>query len=144
MNNTTTKLLNQNRMKTAVDFMASELLYLDNEYDMKLINKNEYQAKRKEIIEQAKEMEKEQIIDFAKKFSDFNGLTFNEKEVSKEYLEKLYSNQNQMKIIKTKKCDWCNKRKNIDNGYYIGKLESSKTDKEFFICVDCNLKHNIV
>jgi site-specific DNA-adenine methylase len=131
-------------MKTAVDFMASELLYLDNEYDMKLINKNEYQAKRKEIIEQAKEMEKEQIIDFAKKFSDFNGLTFNEKEVSKEYLEKLYSNQNQMKIIKTKKCDWCNKRKNIDNGYYIGKLESSKTDKEFFICVDCNLKHNIV
>ena len=49
-------------MKTAVDFMASELLYLDNEYDMKLINKNEYQAKRKEIIEQAKEMEKEQII----------------------------------------------------------------------------------
>jgi len=131
-------------MKTAVDFMASELLYLDNEYDMKLINKNEYQAKRKEIIEQAKGMEKERVIDFAKKFSDFNGLTFNEKEVSKEYLEKLYSNQNQMKIIKTKKCDWCNKRKNIDNGYYIGKLESSKTDKEFFICVDCNLKHNIV
>jgi site-specific DNA-adenine methylase len=131
-------------MKTAVEFMASELLYLDNEYDMKLINKNEYQAKRKEIIKQAKEMEKERVIDFAKKFSDFNGLTFNEKEVSKEYLEKLYSNQNQMKIIKTKKCDWCNKRKNIDNGYYIGKLESSKTDKEFFICVDCNLKHNIV
>jgi hypothetical protein len=47
-------------MKTAVEFMASELLYLDNEYNMKLINKNEYQAKRKEIIEQAKEMEKEQ------------------------------------------------------------------------------------
>jgi site-specific DNA-adenine methylase len=131
-------------MKTAVEFMASELLYLDNEYDMKLINKNEYQAKRKEIIKQAKEMEKERVIDFAKKFSDFNGLTFNEKEVSKEYLEKLYSNQNQMKIIKTKKCDWCNKRKNIDNGYYIGKLESSISDKEFFICVDCNLKHNIV
>jgi hypothetical protein len=50
-------------MKTAVDFMASELLYLDNEYDMKLINKNEYQAKRKEIIEQAKEMEREQMIE---------------------------------------------------------------------------------
>jgi hypothetical protein len=53
-------------MKTAVDFMASELLYLDNEYDMKLITKNEYQAKRKEIIDQAKEMEKEQKIDFAR------------------------------------------------------------------------------
>ncbi len=37
------------------------------------------------------EMEKEHIIDFAKNFSDFNGLTFNEKEVSKEYLEKLYN-----------------------------------------------------
>ena len=42
------------------------------------------------LYEQAKEMEKERVIDFAKKFSDFNGLTFNEKEVSKEYLEKLY------------------------------------------------------
>jgi len=52
-------------MKTAVDFMASELLYLDNEYDMKLINKNEYQAKRKEIIEQANKMFKEQIINAA-------------------------------------------------------------------------------
>jgi hypothetical protein len=50
-------------MKTAVEFMASELLYLDNEYDMKLINKNEYQAKRKEIIEQANKMFEEQIIE---------------------------------------------------------------------------------
>jgi hypothetical protein len=48
-------------MKTAVEFIASELLYLDNEYDMKLINKNEYQAKRKEIIEQANKMFEEQI-----------------------------------------------------------------------------------
>lgn len=96
------------------------------------------------IVEQAKEMEKEQIIDFAKKFSDFNGFTFNEKKVSKEYLEKLYLNQDQMKIIKTKKCNWCNKRKSIDNGYCIGKLESSKTDKEFFICIDCNLEYDIV
>jgi len=50
-------------MKTAVEWMANELLYLENEYDMKLINKNEYQAKRKELIEKAKEMEKEQIKD---------------------------------------------------------------------------------
>jgi predicted RNA-binding protein Jag len=49
-------------MKTAVDFMASELLYLDNECDMKLIvNENEYQAKRKEIIDQANKMFEEQI-----------------------------------------------------------------------------------
>ena len=46
--------------QTAVNWMANELLYLDNEYDMKLIDKNEYQAKRKQIIDQAKAMEKEQ------------------------------------------------------------------------------------
>jgi hypothetical protein len=58
-------------METAVEFMASELLYLDNEYDMKLINKNEYQAKRKEIIEQAKEMEKtEKAKEYLKGFKD--------------------------------------------------------------------------
>jgi hypothetical protein len=58
-------------MKTAVEFMASELLYLDNEYNMKLINKNEYQAKRKEIIEQAKEMEKtEKAKEYLKGFKD--------------------------------------------------------------------------
>ena len=48
-------------MKTAVKWFANELLYLENEYDMKLINKNEYQAKRKELLKQAKEMEKEQM-----------------------------------------------------------------------------------
>jgi hypothetical protein len=125
-------------MKTAVEWLGHEINKIYTEFPDQLF----YDVAL--LLQKAKEMEKERVIDFAKKFSDFNGLTFNEKEVSKEYLEKLYSNQNQMKIIKTKKCDWCNKRKNIDNGYYIGKLESSKTDKEFFICVDCNLKHNIV
>ena len=43
------------------------------------------------ILEQAKEIEKERMIDFVKKFSDFNGITFNEKMVSKEYLEKFYN-----------------------------------------------------
>ena len=46
--------------QTAVEFIVNELLYLDNEIDMKLIDKNEYYAKRKKIIEQAKAMEKEQ------------------------------------------------------------------------------------
>ena len=61
-------------MKTAVEWFANELLYLENEYDMKLINKNEYQAKRKELLKQAKEMEKEQIMQaFANgKFYDKN------------------------------------------------------------------------
>jgi hypothetical protein len=121
-------------MKTAVEWLVQELH--DNGYF--------HEGVPEDIVKIAEGMEKDRVIDFAKKFSDFNGLTFNEKEVSKEYLEKLYSNQNQMKISKTKKCDWCNKRKIIDNGYYIGKLESSRSDKEYFICVGCNLKYNIV
>lgn len=48
--------------QTAVEWMANELLHLDHELDMKLIDKNEYQARRKKVTEQAKEMEKEQII----------------------------------------------------------------------------------
>ena len=48
--------------QTAVEFMVNELLYLDNEFDMKLIDKNEYQVRRKQVTNQAKEMEKEQIL----------------------------------------------------------------------------------
>ena len=61
--------------------------WLENEVSNLVVVTKEYVLI---LINQAKEMEKERVIDFAKKFSDFNGLTFNEKEVSKEYLEKLY------------------------------------------------------
>jgi hypothetical protein len=64
-------------MKTAVEFMASELLYLDNEYNMKLINKNEYQAKRKEIIEQAKGME-ESVTKTAYEVGIARGMSYDE------------------------------------------------------------------
>ena len=64
-------------MKTAVNFMASELLYLDNEYNMKLINKNEYQAKRKEIIEQAKGME-ESVTKTAYEVGIARGMSYDE------------------------------------------------------------------
>lgn len=47
---------------SVVDFMSNELLYLDNEFDMMLIDKNEYQVRRKEIINQAKAMEKDQSL----------------------------------------------------------------------------------
>jgi hypothetical protein len=61
-------------MKTAVEWLAEKMLYIDNEYDMKLITKSEYQAKRRDIVNQAKEMEKEQIMQaFANgKFYDKN------------------------------------------------------------------------
>jgi hypothetical protein len=70
-------------MKTAVEWLCSQIYTIQVELEA---GNNHLKNK----IEQAKEMEKERVIDFAKKFSDFNGLTFNEKEVSKEYLEKLY------------------------------------------------------
>jgi len=61
--------------------------WLENEVSNLVVVTKEYVLI---LTNQAKEMEKERVIYFAKKFSDFNGLTFNEKEVSKEYLEKLY------------------------------------------------------
>jgi len=85
-------------MKTAVEFLEDILNkrlnhLVDHRVHIKEFVRTAKSAEvRKilEIINKAKEMDKERVIDFAKKFSDFNGLTFNEKEVSKEYLEKLY------------------------------------------------------
>lgn len=45
-------------------------------------------------------------------------------------------------LPKTRKCDWCKKRKSVENGYLIGKLDNEK--KCWFICVECNLKHDVV
>jgi hypothetical protein len=47
--------------KTAVDFLAYELMNLDIAYEMGL-EKNEFHKLRQEIIKKAKEMEKMQII----------------------------------------------------------------------------------
>ena len=46
--------------KSAVEWLVDKMLYIDNEYDMKLITKGEYQAKRRDIIDQAKEIEQVQ------------------------------------------------------------------------------------
>ena len=48
---------------TAVKWLNDEILGLDVEFDVNLISRENYWIKRKEIIEQAKEMEKQQIID---------------------------------------------------------------------------------
>lgn len=45
-------------------------------------------------------------------------------------------------LPKTRKCDWCKKRKSAENGYLLGKLDNEK--KCWFICVECNLKHDVV
>jgi hypothetical protein len=69
--------------QTAVEWLAAQV----NTSKWKFADATD----RLEIIEQAKEMEKERMIDFVKKFSDFNGITFNEKMISKEFLEKFYN-----------------------------------------------------
>jgi hypothetical protein len=48
--------------KTAVEFVAYELMNLDIAYEMGL-EKNEFHKLRQEIIKKAKEMEKQQIMD---------------------------------------------------------------------------------
>ena len=49
--------------QTAVEWLCNEWLYIDHEFDMKLIDKKIYWERLKSVQEQAKEMEKEQIID---------------------------------------------------------------------------------
>ena len=51
---------------TAVEWLCNEWLWLDQQFDMCLIDRNIYWDKLRQIQEQAKEMEKEQMIDFAK------------------------------------------------------------------------------
>ena len=44
-------------------------------------------------------------------------------------------------LQKTKKCDWCKKRKTVEQGYWLGKFES---EKDWFICQQCNLEKEVV
>jgi hypothetical protein len=73
---------------------------IEQEFGKKITDVN-YEKSFDEIIEQAKEIEEKQqeniyererfkAIDFAKWFSDFNGLTWEEKRVTKECLDTLY------------------------------------------------------
>lgn len=43
---------------------------------------------------------------------------------------------------KTKKCDWCKARKSPAKGTVLGKV--GDTDKVWFVCNACDLKHNVV
>jgi hypothetical protein len=50
---------------TSAEWLCNEWLYLDQQFDMCLIDRNIYWDKLRQIQEQAKEMEKEQMIEFA-------------------------------------------------------------------------------
>jgi hypothetical protein len=76
--------------KTAVEWLYNKMLYIDNEYDMKLITKSEYQFKRRDIIEQAKEIEKEQIID-AYKTGNEEDIYYNPSKDSKQYYNEKFN-----------------------------------------------------
>ncbi len=45
-------------------------------------------------------------------------------------------------MSETKKCNWCNKRKNVDNIYQLDKYP--KDNKNYNICTDCNIEKKIV
>ena len=49
--------------ETAVEWLCNEWLYIDQEFDMKLIDKKTYWERLKSVQEQAKAMEKQQIIE---------------------------------------------------------------------------------
>ena len=69
MKNTTTKPLNTNNMeKTAVEWLCNEWLYIDQEFDMNLIDKKTYWERLRSIQKQAKVMEKRQEL----KMPDYN------------------------------------------------------------------------
>ena len=50
-------------MKTALDWYCKEMNYLKINYTIGNIDENEYLIKQVQVIQQAKEMEKEQIIE---------------------------------------------------------------------------------
>lgn len=51
-----------NKQQTAIEFFDEKIRELDVEFDMTLISKTNYWIKRKEILEQAKEIENKQLF----------------------------------------------------------------------------------
>lgn len=50
--------------QTAVEWLCNEWLYIDQEFDLMLIDKKIYWKKLRAVQEQAKQMEKNQLIEF--------------------------------------------------------------------------------
>lgn len=80
--------------QTSVEFLVDKMLYIENEYDMKLINKSEYQAKRRDIIDQAKEIEKQQIVD-AYRMGRYDGdkIVMSKKFYAEQYYNETFKNK---------------------------------------------------
>jgi len=55
--------------------------------------------------------------------------------------------KNTTKLPKTKKCDYCKKRKKTKDMYWIGKTPYEPlnvADRVYWICDECNLEKDIV
>ncbi len=84
-NNTTKKPLNQNRMKTAVEYYNQEIKELFNMHQDGEISGKMFHMSRLVALTKAKEMEKEQIIEFADEYGTYllqggtmSAVTYNE------------------------------------------------------------------
>lgn len=81
---------------TAVEWLINEWLYLDQQFDMCLIDRNIYWDKLRQIQEQAKEMDKEQVVDAffqgVDRESDGHGVMYlSRKDAEQYYNEKFKS-----------------------------------------------------
>ena len=88
----------------------------------------------KEIIEAMTFIKEQHNGEMPYKFGTF--------ECAKMMAKYLKKQTKKKKMSKTKKCNWCNKRKNVDNIYQLGKY--LKVFGSLNICTDCNIEKEIV
>jgi hypothetical protein len=69
-----------NKQLTAVEWLDDKIIGLDVEFDMTLISRETYWIKRKEILEQAKKMESQQMKEMYLKGIENYDPTFKRKE----------------------------------------------------------------
>jgi hypothetical protein len=77
-----------NKQQTAIDFFNEQIRELEVEFEMTLISKKDYWLKRNVIVEQAKQLEKQQIIDA---FWNGDNSDCTSEQNSKEFAEKYYN-----------------------------------------------------
>ena len=80
---------------TAVEWLANRIIELEERLRHKEINLNDFMDLKDELVEQAKEMEKEQIIDFGYDIADelACGKYWDKKAMEERYNEFLMYNQ---------------------------------------------------
>ena len=75
--------------QTAVEWLCNEWLYIDQEFDMKLIDKKTYWERLKSVQEQANKMFEEQIINAY----HINPLESKWKNIGKQYYNETFKSE---------------------------------------------------